>query len=158
MLYNYIVINSLRSSNIMKKNQQLLLFAQSVMEKAYAPYSKLKVGAAIITPSGNIYIGCNVENISYPCGCCAETSAISAMIAAGEYKISSIAIVSNGNFEIKPCGACLQRIKEFSNKKTEIITLSSNNEIKIYKICELLPTPFEEFLYDKYKTTKKPYR
>lgn len=129
----------------MKKNQQLLALAKSVMEKAYAPYSKLKVGAAIITPSGNTYIGCNVENISYPCGNCAETSAISAMTAAGEYKISRIAIVSNGNFEIKPCGACLQRIKEFSDKKTEIITLSPDNTIKSYKISELLPTPFEEF-------------
>ncbi len=128
----------------MKKNQQLLSLASSVMEKAYAPYSKLKVGAAIITPSGNIYLGCNVENISYPCGSCAETSAISAMVAAGEYKISHIAIVSNGRFEIKPCGACLQRIKEFSNKKTEIITLTLDNKIKTYKIAELLPAPFEE--------------
>ena len=129
----------------MKKNQQLLSLAASVMEKAYAPYSKLKVGAAIITPFGNTYLGCNVENISYPCGNCAESSAISAMVAAGEYKISRIAIVSNGKFEIKPCGACLQRIKEFSNKKTEIITISSDNNIKTYKISELLPTPFEEF-------------
>ncbi len=129
----------------MKKNQQLLLFAKSVMEKAYAPYSKLKVGAAVITPSGNIYLGCNVENISYPCGNCAETSAISAMVAAGEYKISCIAIVSNGDFEIKPCGACLQRIKEFSDQKTEIITLSRDNTVITHKISELLPMSFEEF-------------
>jgi len=129
----------------MKKNQQLLSLASSVMEKAYAPYSNLKVGAALITPSGNIYLGCNVENISYPCGSCAETSAISAMVAAGEYKISRIAIVCNKNFEIKPCGACLQRIKEFSDKKTEIITATKDNDIKTYKISELLPTPFEEF-------------
>ncbi|MBP5398997.1 MAG: cytidine deaminase [Alphaproteobacteria bacterium] len=129
----------------MKKNQQLLSLASDVMEKAYAPYSKLNVGAAVITPTGNIYLGCNVENISYPCGNCAETSAISAMVAAGEYKISRIAIVSNGNFEIKPCGACLQRIKEFSTSKTEIITLTPDNKIKTYKISELLPTPFEEF-------------
>ncbi|MBO7556426.1 MAG: cytidine deaminase [Alphaproteobacteria bacterium] len=128
----------------MKKNQQLLTFARQAMQNAYAPYSKLKVGAAILTPSGNIYTGCNVENISYPCGNCAETGAISTMVTAGEYKISKIAIISNGNFEIKPCGACLQRIKEFSNQKTEIITLTPDDIIKIHKISELLPTPFEE--------------
>ena len=129
----------------MKKNQQLLLSAAQAMEKAYAPYSKLKVGAAILTPSDNIYAGCNVENISYPCGTCAEAGAISAMVAAGEYKISKILIISNGKNTIKPCGACLQRIKEFSDKSTEIIVSSFEKDFTSYKLSDLLPTPFEEF-------------
>lgn len=129
----------------MKKNQQLITFARQAMENAYAPYSKLKVGAAILTPDGNIYTGCNVENISYPCGNCAEAGAISAMVTAGEYKISCIAIVSNGEIEIKPCGACLQRIKEFSTPETAIITVTPDNIIKTRKISKLLPAPFEEF-------------
>ena len=129
----------------MKKSQQLLDFAYKAMEKAYAPYSNLKVGAAILSAENNIYSACNVENISYPCGTCAEAGAIAAMITAGEYKISKILIISNGKSTIKPCGACLQRINEFSDQSTEIIISTADKKLISYKLSDLLPTPFEDF-------------
>ena len=129
----------------MKNYHQLLTFARQAHTRAYAPYSKLKVGAAIEADDGNIYCGCNVENISYPCGTCAEAGAIAAMICGGGKKIRKILITSDSNILITPCGACLQRILEFSTSETQIL-LTDNSEVKrILTISELLPTAFKEF-------------
>ena len=93
----------------------LTLFEKALEARklAYAPYSEFKVGAAILTSKGNVYLGANVENVSYPCGTCAEAGAIAAMVCGGEYQISDIVVVANGKNLITPCGACLQRIFEF---------------------------------------------
>ncbi|MGB0356514.1 MAG: cytidine deaminase, partial [Opitutales bacterium] len=88
--------------------------ARAVREHAYAPYSQFKVGAAIRSASGKIFIGCNVENAAYPEGVCAEAGAISAMIAGGETKISEICIVADTSQPIAPCGGCRQKLAEFS--------------------------------------------
>ncbi|MBR1915145.1 MAG: cytidine deaminase [Alphaproteobacteria bacterium] len=113
---------------------------------AYAPYSEFKVGAAVLTAKGNIYTGANVENVSYPCGTCAEQSAIAAMIGAGEYEICDILITAGSQNLITPCGACLQRILEFSNKNT-IVHLSDLSGIKkSYPLTELLPHGFNQDL------------
>ncbi len=111
---------------------------------AYAPYSCFKVGAAVLSSSNNIYVGCNVENVSYPNGTCAETGAIAAMIAAGDNLIKDIIIVAESDNLITPCGACLQRIFEFSDKNTKIHLANLNEIKKSYTISELLPLAFNE--------------
>lgn len=129
----------------MKKNQQLFNFARQAMLNAYAPYSNFRVGAAALAENGKIYAGCNTENVSYPCGTCAEAGAIAAMVADGARKIAKILIVSDGKALVTPCGACLQRIKEFSDKNTEIILSDQDENEQIYLISDLLPHAFEEF-------------
>ena len=129
----------------MKKNQQLFRKACAAMHNAYAPYSNFRVGAAIWADDGNIYVGCNAENISYPCGTCAEAGAIAAMVAGGAKRIEKILIVSDGESLITPCGACLQRIKEFSDDNTEIVLSDGEQNFTVFRIFDLLPQAFQEF-------------
>ena len=128
-------------------NNQLKLFhlAQEASKKAYAPYSKFNVGAAVLSQNGNFYQGCNVENISYPVGTCAEESAISAMICNGEQQIAEILIFADSAQLITPCGACRQRISEFANNTTKIHLANSSGIQKTMTIDELLPASFKEF-------------
>lgn len=129
----------------MKKNQQLFQIAHRAMLNAYAPYSKFRVGAAVLAEDGKIYAGCNTENVSYPCGTCAEAGAIAAMTAAGARRIAKILVVSDGKVPVTPCGACLQRIKEFSDKDTEVILSDESENERIFSLSDLLPHAFEEF-------------
>ena len=127
----------------MDKIQKLFLKAVEAKDNAYAPYSKYHVGAAILSSGDKIYASCNVENISFPCGTCAEAGAISSMIAAGEKKIKAILITSNGNDLVYPCGACLQRIAEFSDKKTKIYLADDKEVRQTYSLKDLLPYNFK---------------
>lgn len=123
----------------------LLEAAKNAAKNAYAPYSKFKVGCAIFTSSGKIYTGCNVENVSYPVGTCAEAGAIAAMINGGDSKISEILIYADGKSPITPCGACRQRIAEFADRKTMIYSADKKGVKKTFAIGELLPYAFKEF-------------
>ena len=80
----------------MKNYRQLFTFARTALEKAYAPYSHFRVGAAIEADDGKVYAGCNVENVSYPCGTCAEAGAVAAMVCGGSAKIRRILVTSDG--------------------------------------------------------------
>lgn len=124
--------------------QQLLHKASIAKENAYAPYSHYQVGAAVLSENGSIYAACNVENISFPCGVCAEAGAISAMIAAGGKHIKEILVTSSGNDLVYPCGACLQRIAEFGNENTKIHLADAVEIRKTYLLKELLPYNFSE--------------
>lgn len=123
--------------------EELFTKAKNVSQNAYAPYSKFKVGAAILSKNNQIYVGCNVENLSYPNGTCAEAGAIAAMIAGGDKKISSILVYADTQELIAPCGACLQRIKEFSDIETQVLLANAQGIQKILKISELLPFAFD---------------
>jgi cytidine deaminase len=117
--------------------------ADHAATKAYAPYSNFSVGAAIRTTSGNIIAGCNVENAAYPAGTCAEAGAIAAMVAAGETKISDIAIVGVKSNPCYPCGACRQRIFEFSDTATRVhLRDGATGEAITHSIDALLPHAF----------------
>ena len=129
----------------MNKNKELFENAYKAMLNAYAPYSQFRVGAALLADNGKIYCGCNTENISYPCGTCAEAGAIAAMAAGGARRIVSILIVCDGKTLITPCGACLQRIKEFADNNTQIVLSDTKQNFTIYRIADLLPKAFEEF-------------
>ena len=122
--------------------QTLATAAQRVMQNAYAPYSKFTVGAAIITDKGNIYVGCNVENAAYPIGNCAEASAISAMVSAGETTISMIAVAGPGESLCTPCGGCRQRIREFATEQTPILICNENTVRHETTLGVLLPLSF----------------
>ena len=120
---------------------RLLNLALQCRNNAYAPYSRFKVGAAIRCANDKIFGGCNVENISYPCGTCAEAGAISAMVAGGCTGIAEILIVADTE-NILPCGNCLQKIAELGNADTLIDSADLNGKIRTYTLQQLLPHVF----------------
>ena len=121
---------------------QLFAAARAAQSKAYAPYSRFCVGAALRAPSGAIYAGGNVENAAYPEGVCAETSAISAMAAAGERRIAEICVVGDGNALCTPCGGCRQRIREFADGETLVHVAGPEGVRRSFRLAELLPESF----------------
>ena len=122
--------------------KELFKLANSIMEKAYAPYSKFKVGAAILDNNDNYHVGCNIENAAYPIGNCAETSAIAAMIASNGTKIKAIAVTGYGDLLCTPCGGCRQRIREFASLEIPIIVGNEKEIKRIFTLSELLPSSF----------------
>lgn len=116
--------------------------ARAAQACAYAPYSKFSVGAALRALSGAIYSGCNVENAAFPSGTCAESAAIAAMIIAGESRITDILVIGGEGTPITPCGACRQRIYEFSAPETTIHCADSQGVKASYRITDLLPRAF----------------
>lgn len=122
--------------------EQLANEACKVRERAYAPYSKFKVGASILSDVG-IHTGVNVENASYGCGVCAEASAISAMITSGGKKIRMICISGESKEPVTLCGNCRQKIREFSDKDTNILIVNEKGNLQISStINQLLPFGF----------------
>lgn len=118
--------------------------AMTVRENAYAPYSNFQVGAAIRTVSGAVYTGCNVENVAYPEGTCAEAGAIAAMIAAGETEIKEILVVAGGPSKVSPCGGCRQKILEFAQGDTPVYMADLAGDIEEITIKGLLPAGFDK--------------
>src|SRR5258708_15396958 len=94
---------------------ELFAAGKAAQAKAYAPYSRFKVGAALRTQSGAVYSGCNVENAAYPQGSCAEAGAIAAMALSGERRIAEILVIGNGDALCTPCGGGRQRIRGFAH-------------------------------------------
>jgi cytidine deaminase len=121
---------------------ELFEAAKAIQAKAYAPYSRFKVGAAIATPTGRVFAGCNVENAAYPVGSCAEAGAVSAMIAAGESRIAQIVVMGEGKNLVTPCGGCRQRIREFAASDTPIHIAGPEGIRKSFTLDELLPFSF----------------
>src|ERR1700678_4473883 len=117
----------------------LLGAARAAHGKAYAPYSRFNVGAALRTPSGAIFSGCNVENAAYPQGACAEAGAIGAMALAGERRIAEILVVGDGEGLCTPCGGCRQRIREFADAGTPIHGAGSEGRRGRLTLGEVLP-------------------
>lgn len=116
--------------------------ATAVRANAHAPYSKFKVGAAIRTPSGKVYTGCNVENVAYPEGTCAEAGAIAAMCAAGEYRIAEVAVIAESPTPVPPCGGCRQKIAEFAAGDVQVTMATTAGARKIMSVADLLPGAF----------------
>lgn len=126
-------------------NEKLIHLALQAREKAYAPYSNFKVGAALLTDSGRIYTGCNIENASYGETVCAERTAVFKAVSDGERRFSKIAVVGgkDGDKTVPcyPCGACRQVIREFCKDDFTVI-IEENNEPKELKLIDLLPFSF----------------
>jgi cytidine deaminase len=121
---------------------ELFAAAKAAQTNAYAPYSRFKVGAALRTPSGEIFSGGNVENAAYPEGVCAETSAISAMAQAGERRIAEICVVGDGAALCTPCGGCRQRIREFANGAALVHVAGAEGVRATFRLSALLPESF----------------
>lgn len=120
---------------------ELIEIAKQAMKHAYAPYSHFKVGAALITDTGHIYTGCNIENASYGATNCAERTAIFKAISEGERHIKKIAIVSDAQKPASPCGICRQVLSEFMDSDG-IVILEIENKPKEFYLKDLLPYGF----------------
>jgi cytidine deaminase len=123
-------------------DQALFEAAEAIRAKAYAPYSRFSVGAAILADDGQIYAGCNIENAAYPQGNCAEASAIAAMIAGGARRITRIYVTGPGSAPVTPCGGCRQRIREFADLDAEIISHGVDGQPLVQTLQQLLPHSF----------------
>ena len=120
----------------------LLSAATDVRENAYAPYSRFKVGAAIRAASGAIYAGCNVENVAYPEGTCAEAGAIAAMVAAGETVIAEVLVIADCPSPVPPCGGCRQKIAEFAAADVRVTLCTTDGATRVMTVADLLPGVF----------------
>lgn len=123
--------------------ENLLQKAKEIRNKAYTPYSKFPVGAALITKSGKIYQGCNIENAAYPVSCCAERVAIFKAISDGAFDFDEMAVVADTKRPVPPCGSCRQVMSEFFEKGTRIHTSNLNDDINTMTMEEMLPFSFE---------------
>ena len=116
--------------------------ARAVRENAHAPYSRFKVGAALRTAGGNVHVGCNVENVAYPEGTCAEAGAIAAMVAAGEREIAEIAVIADAPAPVPPCGGCRQKIAEFAGPEVPVTLATTDGATRVVTVADLLPGAF----------------
>lgn len=122
--------------------EQLVMKALEVKNNAYSPYSGFKVGAAVLTSTGKVYTGCNVENASYGAAICAERAAVVKAVSDGETDIAGIAIASDSGDYTFPCGICRQVMAEFLNEEALVICSNKLGDFKVYKFKELLPNAF----------------
>ena len=122
---------------------ELIATAKAARLKAYAPYSKFLVGAAVRDEHGKIHGGCNIENAAYPQGWCAETSAIAAMVMSGARGIAEMAVIGSGDLLCTPCGGCRQKIREFAKGDVKIHMCGEDGRVmKTMTLNELLPDSF----------------
>ena len=128
--------------------RMLVRRAMDMLEMSYAPYSNFHVGAALLTKSGTVYGGCNIENKSFPATICAERTAVVKAISEGEKDFEAICIVGGPDGIVKdycpPCGICRQVLSEFCEPDTFLIILAKTEEdYKVYTMREILPVQFD---------------
>jgi cytidine deaminase len=116
--------------------------AMKARENAYAPYSGFKVGAALRGAAGGVFGGCNVENVSYPEGTCAEAGAIAAMVAAGETAIAEAYVVADCAEPVTPCGGCRQKLAEFAAPEVKVTLATTAGVETTTTVGALLPGAF----------------
>ncbi|WP_026570159.1 MULTISPECIES: cytidine deaminase [Sediminibacillus] len=122
---------------------QLFEKAKEIRKRAYTPYSKFPVGAALLTKSGKVYQGCNIENAAYPVSLCAERVAIFKAISDGVTDFAEMAVVADTGRPVSPCGSCRQVMSEFFDKNMPIHIGNLEDERKTMSMEELLPFSFE---------------
>ncbi len=124
--------------NAHQKNE-LIKLAIAVRNNAYSPYSKYKVGAALLAKSGKMYTGSNFENAAYGAGVCAERVALGSALSAGEREFIAICVCGQSK-DITPCGICRQSLSEFNN--IEVICCDEQGNAQEYNLFEILPVSF----------------
>ena len=120
--------------------EELLSLARNVRQRAYAPYSKFLVGAALRSEDGAVFVGCNVENASYGATICAERAALLAMVAAGQLRVVALAVFTDADSLAMPCGLCRQVISEFARDAQ--LLLCNPREHRLLAFSEIFPEPF----------------
>jgi cytidine deaminase len=116
--------------------------AKKAREMAYVPYSKFKVGAALLTKDGKVYRGCNIENAAYSMCNCAERTALFKAYSEGDKEYAALAVVADTDRPVSPCGACRQVISELCPKEMKVILTNLKNDIQELTVEELLPGAF----------------
>ena len=124
--------------------RDLLERARQVMQNSYSPYSRFRVGAALLGQSGQVHVGTNVENGSYGLSICAERAAICAAVAAGERRFRAVAICTDTEEPTPPCGACRQVLLEFPPDMA-VLLAGRGPEIEEYRLADLMARPFADF-------------
>jgi cytidine deaminase len=117
--------------------------ALAVRENAHAPYSNFKVGAALRSGNGTIFVGCNVENVAYPEGTCAEAGAIAAMVAAGLREVTEVYVVAGSPSPVPPCGGCRQKLAEFAAGDVAVTLATVAGAEIATTVADLLPGAFD---------------
>jgi cytidine deaminase len=120
----------------------LLDAALSARANAYVPYSGFRVGAAIRCPDGSVHAGCNVENVAYPEGTCAEAGAIAAMVLSGRTEIAEVVVVADSPDPVTPCGGCRQKLAEFARPDTPVVLAGLDGPRVTTSVGALLPGAF----------------
>lgn len=122
--------------------QELIGKAVKAKENAYVPYSHFRVGAALLTESGRVYTGCNIENVSYGATNCAERTAVFKAVSEGEREFKAIVINGDNGDYLPPCGICRQVLLEFGKDSMEVILANSTEDYEVTTLGELLPGAF----------------
>lgn len=120
----------------------LIAHAARVREAAHAPYSRYRVGAAVVAGDERVFFGCNVENASYGLSLCAERAAMAAAVAGGATRMKAVVVVTEANPPGTPCGACLQWMAEFSGGDLEVLTANPSGHFRRFTLQQLLPEVF----------------
>jgi len=123
--------------------QDMLKAAKAAIQHAYAPYSNFSVACVLRSESNTLYAGVNVENVAFPLGCCAEQSAISALITAGDRKIKEVLVLGATNDFCRPCGGCRQLLKEFAEDECIVTVVTPEGNTEQHTIGRLLPGAFD---------------
>ena len=121
---------------------QLAAAARAARERAYAPYSKFAVGAALLDETGRVHAGCNVENAAYPQGLCAEASALAHLVLAGGSKVLAVVVAGEAAQPVTPCGGCRQKLREFAADEAPIWSVDGQSIRERYTLGQLLPASF----------------
>jgi cytidine deaminase len=127
---------------VQQRFDALVTAARTVRERAHAPYSNFKVGAALLDEAGNIHSGCNVENAAYPQGLCAEAGALARLVATGGRRVMAVAVVGEGTRWCTPCGGCRQKLREFAADSTPVLVADLRTVRARLTLGELLPHSF----------------
>jgi cytidine deaminase len=138
--------------NLTQPDLVLLAFAREAQDKAYAPYSMFRVGAAVYTKEGETFQGVNVENAAYGATICAERAALAAAVSAGYRDIEAVAIVGDSDAPTVPCGCCRQALAEF-NPTMRVIMGGQHDDVMVMTLDELLPEAFVRGYLDQDETT-----
>lgn len=128
----------------MPDTSDLVAAAAAVRENAYVPYSRFKVGAALRAADGSLHRGCNVENVAYPEGTCAEAGAIAAMVAAGQTSFTEVAVIADSPVPVTPCGGCRQKLVEFAAPGARITMATTDGATAEMAVADLLPGAFDQ--------------
>ncbi len=134
-------LNKEGENTVKEEFKKLIKEAEKARNRAYTPYSKFKVGAAVLCDDGKIFTGCNIENASFGMSICAERVAIFKAVSEGSTKFEAIAVIGDTDKPCSPCGACRQVISEFG-EDIPLIMANLKGDVKIKKIGDLLPEAF----------------
>jgi cytidine deaminase len=125
-----------------EQQRALLQAARAALLNAHAPYSRFRVGAAVLDEQGQVHAGCNVENAAYPQGLCAEAAALSAMVLSGGRRAAALLVVGEGPGLVTPCGGCRQKLREFGAPDTPVLVADGQGVQLWFTLEELLPHSF----------------